>query len=336
MDKKITIYDVAQQADVAISTVSRVLNGSPYVSEKTREKVQKAIEELEFRPQVSARNLASKKPQVVAVAVPSFTTPFYTELLKGVKDTIPKIDLDIVIYNTGSNNPEEGLIKFLDRGTADTLIIISIQITEEIDRRLKNARIPVILVGTKHPNFDYLDVDDYLGGFIAGEHLVKQGFKKMGLVRASRNARVSNHREKGFRDALMKSGIELDDKLIMSGDSEKHAGFTEEAGFEAAKKFMALGNLPEVIFCLNDTIAIGAMSAFSQAGIMVPKDISLVGYDNIKFSRYIGLTTVDQDMYNIGTLATEKLNIRLNNPGAPLSQEVFSPRLVVRQSSEKA
>lgn len=336
MDKKITIYDVAQKADVAISTVSRVLNGSPYVSEKTREKVQKAIEELEFRPQVSARNLASKRPQVVAVAVPSFTTPFYTELLKGVKDTIPKIDLDIVIYNTGSQNPEEGLIKFLDRGTADTLIIISIQINDEIDRRLKNARVPVVLVGTKHPDYDYLDVDDYLGGFIAGEHLIKQGFKNIGMVRASRNARVSNHREKGFKDALQKSGIELGEDMIMSGDSEKHAGFTEEAGFEAAKKFMAMDQLPDVIFCLNDTQAIGAMSAFAQAGILVPKDVALMGYDNIKFSRYVGLTTVDQQMYSIGTLATEKLNIRLNNTGAPLSQEVFSPKLVVRESTEKS
>jgi len=335
MDKKITIYDVAQHADVAISTVSRVLNGSPYVSEKTREKVQQAIKKLEFRPQASARNLASKKPQVVAVAVPSFTTPYYTELLKGVKDNIPKIDLDLVIFNTGSLNPEAGLINFLDRGTADTLIIISIQITDEIHRRLKNARIPVVLVGTRHPDYDYLDVDDYLGGFIAGEHLVKQGYKRMGVIRASRNARIAEHREKGFKDALTKAGITLDEKYCLSGKSEKHAGFTEEAGFEVAKQYMAMDQKPDAVFCLNDTQAIGAMSAFSQAGINVPKDIGLIGYDNIKFSRYIGLTTIDQQMYTVGALATDKLNIRLNNSDAPLAQEVFSPKLVVRESTEK-
>jgi len=92
---------------------------------------------------------------------------------------------------------------------------------------------------------------------------------------------------------------------------------------------------PDAVFCLNDTQAIGAMSAFSQAGINVPKDIGLIGYDNIKFSRYIGLTTIDQQMYTVGALATDKLNIRLNNSDAPLAQEVFSPKLVVRESTEK-
>ena len=105
--KKITIYQVAQRAGVAISTVSRVLNNSPNVSQSTKDKVNEAIKDLNFRPQVSARNLASRKPQMLAIAVPSFTTPYYTEVLKGVKDEIGDLDLDIVIYNTGSKNPKK-------------------------------------------------------------------------------------------------------------------------------------------------------------------------------------------------------------------------------------
>ena len=111
--KKITIYQVANRAGVAISTVSRVLNNSPNVSKKTKEKVNEAIEELNFRPQVSARKLASQEPQMLAIAVPSFTTPYYNEVLKGVKDEIKEMDLDIVIYNTGSKNPKEGITNFL-------------------------------------------------------------------------------------------------------------------------------------------------------------------------------------------------------------------------------
>lgn len=113
MSKKVTIYEVAKNAGVAISTVSRVLNDSPNVSDETKEKVQKAIDELNFRPQVSARKLASKEPQILAVAVPSFTTPFFNEVLKGVKDEIKKMDLDIILYNTGSKDPEEAVINFL-------------------------------------------------------------------------------------------------------------------------------------------------------------------------------------------------------------------------------
>src|SRR5690554_2251105 len=124
MSKKVTIYEVAKNAGVAISTVSRVLNKSPNVSEEAKIKVDKAIKELSFRPQVSARKLASKEPNMVAIAVPSFTTPFFNEVLKGVKDEIKKMDLDIIMYNTGSRNPEEAVHNFFDPGTADAVIIL--------------------------------------------------------------------------------------------------------------------------------------------------------------------------------------------------------------------
>ena len=120
MNKKVTIYEVAKKAGVAISTVSRVLNGSENVSEETKVKVNTVIKELNFRPQVNARKLASKEPQMLAIAVPSFTTPFFNEVLKGVKDEIRKMDLDIILYNTGSKNPEEAVHNFFDRGTADS------------------------------------------------------------------------------------------------------------------------------------------------------------------------------------------------------------------------
>ncbi len=116
MSKKITIYDVANRAGVAISTVSRVLNDSPYVSDKTKKKVQKAIDELEFYPQANARKLASKEPQIIAMIVPTFTTPFFNEVLKGVKDEIVNTDLDLIIYNTGSQDSKANFMKFLDQG----------------------------------------------------------------------------------------------------------------------------------------------------------------------------------------------------------------------------
>ncbi|HKJ33335.1 MAG TPA: LacI family DNA-binding transcriptional regulator, partial [Balneolales bacterium] len=175
MAKKVTIYDVAKKANVAISTVSRVLNESPYVSVKTKKKVKKAIEELEFYPQVNARKLASKEPQMIAMAVPTFTTPFFNEVLKGVKDEITNIDLDLIIFNTGSAESKENFKKFLDRGTPDAIIIFSIEIDDEIARRLTHMDVPIILVDTKHPNFDYYWWDNYKGGFLAGEHLAKQG-----------------------------------------------------------------------------------------------------------------------------------------------------------------
>jgi len=332
-EKKVTIYDVATKAGVAISTVSRVLNESPYVSEKTRNSVLKAIRELDFRPQVSARKLASKEPQIVAVAVPSFTTPFFNEVLKGVKDEMTKLDLDLVIYNTGSKNPVQGFKDFLDRGSADTMVIFSIDIDEEIHKRLQSAQIPVILVGSAHSEYDYIDMDDYKGGYLAGKHLGEQGFKKIGVIKPSQDTKVSFTRIQGFNDALDEFNITVDNDLIMTGTSEKHAGFTEEAGFEAIYEFHKKGTIPEAIFCTNDTQAIGALNALNKLGINVPDDIAIMGYDNIKLAKYLELTSVDQKMYSIGAKAMEQLSNRIKNKEAPKLQNIITPVLVARNST---
>lgn len=335
MGKKVTIYEVAKQAGVAISTVSRVLNGSHNVSEDTKVKVNKAIKELNFRPQVSARKLASKEPQMLAVAVPSFTTPFFNEVLKGVKDEIQNMDLDIILYNTGSKNPEEAVHNFFDRGTADALIILSIEITDSIHEVLQSTETPVVLVNSKHDDYNYYMVNDYRGGYMSGEHLVKQGFERIGMISTPVHSQSSQERERGFKDALKNYKMKIDESLFISGDSTKHGGFTEEAGFEAIQKYDESGVFPDAIFCANDTQALGAIHAINKLGKRVPDDIALMGFDNIKFSKYMDLTTVDQKMYTIGVQATKRLAEIIKNPDLALNQTVIDPDLVVRGSTKK-
>jgi len=336
MGKKITIYDVAKRAGVAISTVSRVLNDSPYVSEETKSKVQEAIDALDFRPQVNARMLAKRQPQIIAVAVPTFTTPFFNEVLKGVKDEIAKLDLDFIIYNTGSDDPEENFRRFIDRGIPDGLVIFSIEITEEIDKRLKDYEIPIIIVGSDHPNYDYFYWDNYKGGYLAGEHLAQQGYKKIGMIRSHSKSRVSDQREKGFRAALEKYGIELDEKYLVTGITRKHAGFSEEAGFEAIKILSERDAIPEALFCSNDSQAIGAIYALQKMGLSVPEDVAILGYDNIKISRYLDVSSIDQLMYDVGTRAIQRLAERYKNKDLPLKQSVIEPILIPRKSTLKS
>jgi LacI family transcriptional regulator len=332
-NKKITIYQVANRAGVAISTVSRVLNDSPNVSDKTKEKVQMAIDELNFRPQVSARKLASRKPQMLAIAVPSFTTPYYNEVLKGVKDEIEAMDLDIVIYNTGSKNPKEGIENFFNRGTADTVISISIDIDENIHRQIQASGMPIVLIGTSHPDYDYIDLNHRKGGFIAGEHLVKQGYKNIGLIRPALETKAGMLREEGFIDALKEFKMPINRKLFLTGQSTKHAGFTEEAGFEAIYEYEKLGEFPDAIFCANDTQAIGAYHALNKLGVRVPQDIGLMGYDNIKFTKYLDLTTMDQKMYSIGVQATKRLAEIIAGDNDTKLQIAIDPVLVARNST---
>ncbi len=334
-NKKITIYEVAQRAGVAISTVSRVLNDSPNVAEKTKIKVNEAITELNFRPQVSARKLASREPQMLAIAVPSFTTPYYNEVLKGVKDQIKEMDLDILIYNTGSKNPKEGIENFFYRGTADTVITISIEITDSVHNHLQASQVPTVLIGSSHPEYNFFEFNNKKGGFLAGEHLIKQGYHRLGMIRPAINTRSSAEREQGFIEALREFKMPIEKKFFVSGESTKHAGYTEEAGFEAIYKYHEMGDFPDAIFCSNDTQAIGAYHALNKLGLRVPEDIGIMGYDNIKFTKYLDLTTVDQKMYSVGVSATKRLADIIKNDLDTKVQTMIDPVLVPRNSTKK-
>lgn len=336
MAKKTTIYDVAKRAGVAISTVSRVLNQSPYVSDNTKVRVEKAIRELDFYPQANARKLARKEAQVIAVAVPTFTTPFFNEVLKGVKDEIKHMDLDFIIYNTGSENPEANFMKFLEKGIPDALIIFSIEISEQIHNRLKDLPIPVVLVGSNHPSYDHIYWDNYKGGFIAAEHLIKQGYTKIGMIRPHSTSTISDQREKGFRDALKEYGVPMDEEYLVSGITRKHAGFSEEAGQEAINILFSRNKIPQAIFCSNDAQALGAIHALSDRNKSVPGDIAVMGYDNIKISRYLNLTTIDQKMYEVGKAATQRLADRIKNEQTDQWQSVIQPELIVRKSTDNS
>ncbi len=335
MPKKLTIYDVAKKANVAISTVSRVLNDSPYVSDETKSKVDLAIKELDFRPQFNARKLARSEPQIIAVAVPTFTTPFFNEVLKGVKDELMDIDLDFIIYNTGSADPEENFKNFLDRGVPDALLIFSIDITDEIHNRLKGMQVPVVLVGSNHPEYNYIYWDNYQGGTLAAKHLIDKGYRDFGIIRSHSKSQITDDREKGFRDTLSEAGISLAEDRIVTGITKKHAGFSEEAGYEAVKILKDRDQIPEVIFCTNDAQAIGAMHAIDELGLSIPEDIGIMGYDNIKVARYLGLTTVDQQMYDVGIKAIKSLRALIKDMEQPSKHVVIPPTIVERKSTQK-
>ncbi len=335
MAKKHTIYDVARVANVAISTVSRVLNGSPYVSEETKKRVQNAINELDFRPQVNARKLARREAQIIAVALPSFTTPFFNEVLKGIKDRLKDTDLDFIIYNTGSANPEETLKTFLDRGIPDALLILSIALDDEISKRLKSAGIPVVLVGAKHDDFNYFFWNNYKGGYLAGEHLIKRGYKKIGMVRSHSRSLVADQREKGFRDVLETYNLPMEDKFFVKGITRKHSGYSEEAGYEAIQIMKERGDLPEAIFCTNDAQAIGVMHALREEKMRIPEDIGLMGYDNIKFAHYMGLSTIDQKMYDVGMMSIDRLTAMIKEKDTSIIQKEIEPKLVFRNTTRR-
>lgn len=330
---KTTIYDVADAAGVAISTVSRVLNDSPEVSASTRARVRDAINRLNFQPQRTARLLASKDEPGLAVAMPSFTSLFYVEILKGVKDVMrERGDSDLLLCNLGSLEPEESLRRFLSRGAVGGLLLASLRPDADMRRNLQRMQAPVVLLGAEDDAFDSLWWDDAAGAELATAHLLKLGHRRIGLITAQPWSQSAEPRLEGYRRALEASGVPYDPDLVVKGDTHKHAGYSEEAGAEAMAKLWALDPRPTAVFAASDVQAFGAWSFARDTGIRVPRDLSLVGYDNLKLSRFLDLTTVDQGMQTVGRRAAEHLVARMAGE-APRLHESLDVQLVARGSS---
>ena len=309
-----TIYDVAEAASVAISTVSRVLNGSKEVSEATRKRVEAAIDELRFQPQRIAKTLAQQSTTSLAVALPSATSLFYVEVLKGVKDVLRERDIDLLLCNLGSQRPTQTLERFLSRGAVGGLLLASLPIKGDLGMRLERMNAPVVLIGTRAEAFDSIWWDDEKGSRMATQHLIDQGHERIGFLAAHTWSYTAEPRLHGYRSALEGAGLPFRPDLVVAGQTNKHAGYSEEAGAEAMERLMALAEPPTAVCCSSDVQAFGAWAYARDNGIRIPRQVSLVGYDNLKLSRYLDLTTVDQHMYEVGRHATERLLARMAQP----------------------
>ncbi len=332
---KATIYDVADQAGVAISTVSRVLNNSPDVSDSTRERVLSAIGALQYRPDRTAKSLAAGQIHTLAVALPSFTTPFHTELLKGIRGALHETERDLLLCDLGSRDRHIRLLEFLKRGTVAGLLLVGVDVSGQIATELRALHSPVVLIGSRFEDFDSYRWDDAEGARVAVTHLIDRGHRRIAMIRSMANSPLQDQRISGYRRALEDAGIPFDDSLVATGMTEKHAGYSEEAGFEAME--FVLNNRRDVtaVFASSDVQAIGAMKTIREARLRIPEDVAIVGYDDIKTSSYVGLSSVDQAMQQIGRSATKRLIDRVENraDGIPKSVDI-TPVLRIRNSSD--
>lgn len=328
-----TIYDVADAAGVAISTVSRVLNASTEVSEATRSRVQEAIRSLQFQPQRNARALAQQTTTSVAVALPSATSLFFVEMLKGVKDSLRDRDIDLLLCNLGSSHPYPTLQRFLNRGAVDALLLMAMPVEGEVADQLRRFQAPVVLLGSRCDGLDSYWWDDEEGARLATAFLVGQGHRRIGLLSAHAWSVNAEPRLRGYEKALSDAGLDLDPSLVVAGETTKHAGYSEEAGAESMAQLMALPDPPTAVFAASDVQAYGAWSYARDRGLVVPRDVSIVGYDDLKLSRFLDLTSVSQGMQEAGRLATERLLRRLDGGPSGRVETELPLTLVARGST---
>ena len=231
--------------------------------------------------------------------------------MKGVRSRIREQEFDLTLFDLGSSNPKEKLLDFLRRGAVDGLLL-ALHVDDELADELHTLRAPVVLIGNQYEEFDSFYWDNVTGSRSAVEHLINQGHKRIGLISSPfDNDSVLSLRKQGYRQAFEAAGLEVNEEWIVHGDTEKHAGISEESGYEAMQKLLSQEPRVTATFSVSDAQAIGAWFAITQEGLAVPNDIAIVGYDDIKTSRYIGLSSVDQKMQLVGHKATDVLINRL-------------------------
>ncbi len=325
-----TIYDIAREAGVSIATVSRVFNNSNCVTRKTREKVLAIANKLGYHPRALAQSLARRKSKIITVIVPVISNYFFMEVLAGMQDKIAEYDYDLQIFNV---KIAEDLLNQADhimkRGWGEGYIVISVHFDESEWEILHRNRVPVVLIDEYYSGFDTISVDSIEGAYTATAHLIKQGYHRLGMIRAKPDSKPIVDRVLGYRRALEDAGFMVDSNMIVTGENMERDGFTESNGYQAMSKLLTMGTPPDACFCASDIQALGAIKAMKDFRHRIP----IIAFDDLEFSEYVGLSTMRQPMYEMGILAIEKMVERLENKDTDITHTVFSPDLILRASS---
>ena len=326
--RAVTIQDVAKSAGVSVSTVSRVLNGKVDVASDTQGRILTVIDNLGYTTNLAARSMRSQKKNLVGLIMPDIAYPLAIEVMKGVNRAIAESEFDLLVYTTGDirksgrASHEQKYVSLLNNSITDGVIIVA-PVASEFSTDAPIVSIDPLM---SNPNYPSVHATNYQGAMDAMDYLLGLGHKRIGFISGRAELESSNRRLKGYRDALEEAGIPVEEKLIVSGD------YTTETGAKCTKELLSLDNPPTAIFASNDQTAMGVFQVVKERGMRIPEDLSIVGFDNITESEYMGLTTIDQFISEMGFVATQML-IKLIN-GDPLDEQThrMQTRLVVRNS----
>lgn len=326
-----SMIDVAERSGVSHQTVSRVLNNHKSVSEKTRAKVLAAMKELDYRPNLVARALVTGKTATIGVLSHDTTLFGPASTLHAVQSSARNMGYKTTIYSLKSEDPESinaGISELMSDGV-DGIVIIAPQIqgTEEISKVIGNF--PAVLVESESSaSLPSVNVDQIYGAYEVTKHLINLGHKKVAHISGPKDWFETDRRIKGFMKAISEN--KLDDSLIWEGD------WSASSGYEAGKKIVKNKKIT-AIFAGNDAMALGALKAINEAGLNVPRDISLVGFDDLPESRFLtpSLTTARQDFQEVGEQALAILLGLINKKKARMNVAI-KPEILIRESTAKA
>jgi LacI family transcriptional regulator len=338
MPRKTTLKDIAQEAQVSLTTVSLALRdrGTSRISPALRLKIQEIAGRLDYRPNYAARSLVKSQSSTLGLVIPTLLRPFYSELAQDIIDQARERGYGVIASSVhgGLEDEKRAIDDLLARG-ADGLIIGSARRHDPNIEELLTSGVKFVLTNrlsqATHEGFgpDYVGIDNFKGAVLAVEHLIRLGHRRIALVAGPADLSTGYDRLQGARSCLKAHGLKVEPGLVVKGD------FDRRSGYLAGRKLLARSPRPTAVFAANDHMALGVMEALAEAGLRVPDDLALVGFDDIEMAGLPGvdLTTISQKKATLGRLAVDTLvdKIKAESP-APATRIILDPILVIRRS----
>ncbi len=330
----LTLEDIARQAGVSRSTVSRVVNDHPNVRDDVRMRVWEVIKRTGYHPHAAARTLASQRSWMIGLVLPRsvssfFTDPYFPHLTQGIAQACNQYNYTLSLFLVSSKEDEEKIFPRVSRrGLLDGILVQSGQIGDRLIDRLVASNIPLVIAGRPFhtSGVSYIDVDNVKAAYNAVTHLIQLGYRRIGTIAGPANTTVGLDRREGYLTALAEHGWDVDETLIVEGD------FTEASGYQAMQHLLPAR--PDAIFAASDIMAVGAMRAARDAGLRIPDDVAFVGFDDLPTTTLFDcpLTTVRQPVVEFGIKAVETLLDLIVNGTKPARRIIMETELIVRSS----
>ena len=329
------IYVIAEKTGLSPSTVARALSGRGYCSQKARQTVLEMAEKLHYTPTHAARSLKSKRTEKVLMCVPDIYNPFYFKMIQGANDVLEQYGYFILLCHTKHSVAQElKMIRSLTERYGDGMILVSFDFNEKNLAAIRDCPLPIVLTnkygGEKvMDNFDYVYVDDTKGIYLATQHLIGQGHKKIALIVGSTAEQTGKERAEGFSAAMKDGGLPVPAGSVVQSD------YTRKGGYGSAEKLLGGKDRPTAIVCANDLMAIGCMDSCRARGIRIPGDVAVVSMDNTDFCTCTSptLSSIDMQQEELGRIAATLLMERIDKKRRLKESVCLEPELVVRQSS---
>ena len=335
--KKITILDIAKELNITFSTVARALNDHPAISTATKKAVRETATRLNYRQNKLASSLRSGRSNIIGVIVPNLHVSFFSSVVSGIEKVMNANGYNILLYQSNESQAHEadGIGTFLKSRVDGIISSVTTETHDAVYSEIKNRNIPLMFFDRELPelNVSSVIIDDYAGGFIATEHLIKQGYQKILHITLAKEISIFKERLRGYIDALKHYNLKVDEALIVKGD------FSLQFGKEAVRQTKMSGLKYDAVFALEDYTAMGAMQALKELDVKIPNEVGVIGFANEEFGSLVSpaLSTMDQQTGKMGEETARIFLNELKGDGKnPLPEKVvLEPILVERESSKR-